>query len=80
MRCSRDSDVVFWIVSDLCVSAKCVCCMVGEGGRRDGMAPWVVGVEFLCGTVGLQTNLFSTRSFLCFFVYFGPLNLSVDED
>lgn len=24
MRCSRDYDVVYWILSDLCVSAKCM--------------------------------------------------------
>lgn len=24
MHCSRDYDVVYWILSDLCVSAKCM--------------------------------------------------------
>lgn len=44
------------------------------------MALWFVGVDFLCGTVGLQTNIISTHAFLCFFVYFRQFNLSVDED
>lgn len=52
---------VYWIVSDLCVSAKCLWCMVGE--QRDGMALWSVGVDFLCGTVGLQLDILSTHMF-----------------
>lgn len=33
MHCCRDSDVVYWILSELSVGAQCMWCMVGAGGR-----------------------------------------------
>lgn len=38
------------------------------GEQREGMALWFVGVDFLCGTVGLQPDIFSTHMFLFLFL------------
>lgn len=48
-------------------------CDAWWGEQRDGMALWCVGVDLMCGTVGLQVVILSTHTF-CFFV------VSVSED
>lgn len=50
-------------------------CDAWWGEQREGMALWCVGVGFLCGTVGLQLDIFSTHMF-CFFVVFFFVSLS----
>lgn len=53
------------------------------GQWRKGVAPWCVGVDFVCGTVGLQLDIFSTHVF-GFFVVFVSLshqfNSSIEKD
>lgn len=52
-------------------------CDAWRGEQREGMALWFVGVDFLCGTVGLQLDIFSTHMF-CFFVVFVSLSCQFD--
>ena len=51
------------------VLVQSVCDAWWGGDQREGMALWYVGVDFLCGTVGLQLDIFSTHMF-CFFIVF----------
>lgn len=51
-------------------------CDAWWGEQRDGMALWFVGVDFLCGTAGLQLDIFSTHMF-CSFVRFCIFVMSV---
>lgn len=59
----------------LCLTSVLVqsVCDAWWGEQREGMALWCVGVDFLCGTVGLQPDIFSTHMF-CFFVVFVSLS------
>lgn len=52
--------------------------MVCGGEQREGMALWFVGVDFLCGTVGLQLDIFSTHVlFPCRFLYLLHVNFNL---
>lgn len=57
--------------------------MHGGGSRGKAWSLWYVGVDFLCGTVGLQLDIFSTHMFR-FFVVFVSLsrqfNLTLDKE
>lgn len=45
-------------------------CDAWWGEQREGMVLWYVGVDFSCGTVGLQFDIFSTHMF-CSLVVLG---------
>lgn len=51
-------------------------CDAWWGEQRVGMALWYVGVDFLCGTVGLQTYSLLTCSVSLLFCIFVMSNLT----